>query len=70
MMPILIKEEAPVPPPSYQRAQARLRPALHLNALTLVKTLHLLALCQFAVQISHRRRPPPLPAGSGGAPRT
>lgn len=32
MMPILVNEQAPVPPPSYQRAQARLGPALHLDA--------------------------------------
>ncbi len=66
----LVKEQAPVPPPCYQRAQARLKPALHLDALTLVRALHLLALCHFAVRVAHRRCPPPLPAGPGGAPRT
>jgi transposase len=70
MMPILFKEQAPVPPPCYQRAQARLSVALHLDALTLVRTLHLLTLCCLAVRVAHRRCPPPLPAGPGGAPRT
>jgi hypothetical protein len=70
MMPTVVKEEAPVPSPSYQRAQAKQRPALHINALTLVTTLHLLTLCRLAVQVAHRRCPPPLPAGKGGAPRT
>jgi hypothetical protein len=69
-MPTLVKEQAPVPPPSYQRAQARLSRALHIDALTLITTLHLLALCRLAVRLAHRRCPPPLPAGKGGAPRT
>src|SRR5947199_4748930 len=70
MMPITLNEEAPVPPPFYQRAQAKLGPALHIDALTLVTTLHLLTLCRLAVRLAHRRCPPPLPAGPGGAPRT
>ncbi len=70
MMPTVIKEQAPVPPPSYQRAQARLSRALHIDALTLVTTLHVLALCRLAVRLAHRRCPPPLPSGPGGAPRT
>lgn len=70
MMPIVVKEQAPIPPPSYQRAQARLGPALDLDALTLVTTLHLLTLCHLAVSLAHRRCPPPLPAGPGGAPLT
>src|SRR5436190_3359777 len=70
MMPTIVKEQAPVPPPSYQRAQARLSRALHIDALTLVTTLHMLALCRLAVRLAHRRCPPPLPAGPGGAPRT
>ena len=70
MMPTIVNEQAPVPPPSYQRAQARLSRALHIDALTLVTTLHVLALCRLAVRLAHRRCPPPLPAGPGGAPRT
>src|SRR5437764_14467548 len=70
MMPTVVKEQAPVPPPSYQRAQARLSRALHIDALTLVTTLHVLALCRLAVRLAHRRCPPPLPAGLGGAPRS
>jgi hypothetical protein len=34
MMPTLVKEAAPVPPTAYHRAQARLGPALHFDALT------------------------------------
>ncbi len=70
MMPTVVKDQAPIPPPSYQRAQARLSPALHLDALTLVTTLHLLTLCRLAVGLAHRRCPPPLPAGPGGAALT
>src|SRR5437016_6123390 len=70
MMPTLIEEQAPVAPPAYQRAQARLNRALHIDALTLVTTLHLLALCRLAVRLAHRRCPPPLPAGKGGRPRS
>jgi hypothetical protein len=62
--------QAPVPPPTYHRAQARLGPALHIDALTLVNTLHLLTLCRLAVRLAHHRCPPPLPAGPGGAPQT
>jgi len=69
-MPALVNEEVPVPPPAYHRARARLGPALHIDALTLVNTLHLLTLCRLAVCLAHHRCPPPLPAGSGGAPRT
>ena len=70
MMPITLNEEAPVPPPAYHRAQARLGPALLIDALTLVGSLHLLTLCRLAVRLAHRRCPPPLPAGPGGSPRT
>lgn len=70
MMPQLVEKQAPIPPPAYHRAQAKLGPALHIDALTLVNTLHLLTLCQLAVRLAHRRCPPPLPAGPGGAPRT
>src|SRR5438270_13070439 len=69
MIPTIVAEQASVPPPAYHRAQARLGPALHINALTLVRTLHLLALCRLAVRLAHRRCPPPLPAGKGGSPR-
>src|SRR5947209_3726911 len=62
--------QAAVSPPSYKRAQAKQSPALHINALTLVTTLHLLLLCRMAVRLAHRRCFPPLPKGSGGAPRT
>jgi hypothetical protein len=59
MMPARVNEAAPVPPPAYHRAQARLGPALHIDALTLVTTLHLLTLCHLAVRLAHRRCSPP-----------
>ncbi len=40
MMPQIVNEQAPVSPPAYHRAQARLGRALHIDALTLVRTLH------------------------------
>jgi hypothetical protein len=70
MMPTVINDQAPVPPPAYHRVQARLGSNLHIDALTLVNTLHLLTLCRLAVRLAHRQCPPPLPAGPGGAPRT
>ncbi len=69
MMSSVLREQAPIPPPAYQRAQARRGPALHIDALTLVRTLHLQTLCRLAVRLAHHRCPPPLPAGPGGAPR-
>jgi hypothetical protein len=69
MMPILVSEQAPIPPPAYYRAQARLGRALHIDVLSLVSILHLLTLCRVAVRLAHHRCPPPLPAGPGGAPR-
>jgi hypothetical protein len=50
--------------------QAKQGPALSMNALTLVSTLHLLTLCRLGVRLAHPRCPPALPAGPGGAPRT
>jgi hypothetical protein len=55
-----------IPPPSYHRSLAR---ALHLDALTLVRRLQLLALCEVAVQLAQQQCSPPLPAGPGGTPR-
>ena len=69
MMSLALEDQTPVAPPSYQYAQARLGCALHINALTLVSRLHLLTLCRLAVHLAHRRSPPPLPKGPGGAPR-
>src|SRR5215216_7703664 len=70
MVPALCAPTAAVPPPSYQRALQKQPRALQVTALTLVTTLHLLELCHLAVQLAHRRCPPPLPAGPGGRPRT
>jgi transposase len=66
MTPAIGLAQAPIPPPSYHRASAR---ALHVDALTLVRRLHLLALCCVAVHLAQQRCPPPLPAGPGGAPQ-
>src|SRR5260370_17113048 len=66
MAPARCPDQAPVPPPSYHRTMAT---ALHLDALTLVTRLQLLALCRVAVALAQRQCPPPLPAGPGGAPR-
>ena len=70
MLPNPIESQAAIPPPAYHRAQARFGPALHIDALTLVNTLHLLPLCRLAVRLAHHRCPPPLSAGAGFAPRT
>jgi hypothetical protein len=64
--PAICSDQAPIPPPSYHRTMAR---ALHVDALTLVRRLELLALCRVAVHLAHEQCPPPLPAGPGGAPR-
>ncbi len=66
MAPAVSADQAPVPPPSYHRTVAT---ALHLDALTLIRRLQLLALCELAVHLAQRQCPPPLPAGPGGAPR-
>ncbi len=58
-----------VPPPAYHRAVAPRPRRLHIDALTLVRTLHLLALCRLAVRQAHQICPPPLRRGPGGAPR-
>ena len=64
MAPAGWTDQAPVPP--HHRKVAA---ALHLDALTLVRRLQLLALCELAVHLAQRQCPPPLPAGPGGAPR-
>jgi hypothetical protein len=69
MLLVACEAQAPVPPPAYHRAQTRLGPALHIDALTLVTNLHLLTLCRLAVQFAHWRCPPPLSASQGGRPR-
>lgn len=62
----ICSDQSPIPPPSYHR---RPNSALHVDALTLVRRLHLLALCHVAVRLAHQQCPPALPAGPGGAPR-
>src|SRR5258707_1383731 len=78
MVPASCATTAPVPPPAYHRAPAQWGPALHLDALTLVGRLHLLAVCQLAVRLPpagvrpprHGPRRPlcPAPARRGRAP--
>jgi hypothetical protein len=69
MVPASCVRAFPVSPPAYHRAQAKIGPALHIDALTLITHLHLLALCRLAVHLAQRRCAPPLPAGPGGRPR-
>ena len=61
MVPAPCAGTAPVPPPAYQRALAKHSASLHLDARTVVETLHLLALCQLAVRLARpaARRPCP-----------
>jgi hypothetical protein len=53
MVPVGYADQAPVPPPAYHRGVAA---ALHLDALTLVRRRHLLALCRQAVGLARRGR--------------
>ena len=69
MVPVPCRPTAPVPPPAYQRALAKHSPALHLDALRLVQTLQLLALCRLAVRLGRSSGPAALPRGHGGAPQ-
>lgn len=69
MAPAPCASTMPIPPPAYHRAQAKMGPALRIDAITLVRCLHLLALCHLAVWLARRRCPLPLPAGLGGRPR-
>src|SRR5579862_4192790 len=69
MVPALCSSTAVVPPPAYHRAVAKRPRSLHIDALTLVRSLQLLAMCRLAVRLAQRVCPPPLPAGPGGAPR-
>jgi hypothetical protein len=69
MVPVPCVSTVPVPPPAYHRAQAQVGHALHIDALTLVTRLHLLALCRLAVRLARRRCLPPVPACHGGHPR-
>lgn len=69
MVPAPCVATAPVPPPAYHREVIRQGPDLHISALALVRSLHLLALCRLAVRLAQKRLPPALPKGPGGAPR-
>lgn len=52
MVPAQSSDQAPVLPPVYHRILAQ---GLHLDALTLVRRLHLLALCGLAVRLAQRQ---------------
>src|SRR5258708_21198020 len=67
MLPASLDPEAPAPPPACPRARVGRHPALHLDALTLVRRLHVLALCRLAVEYAHWRCPPPLRRGVAAA---
>ena len=69
MLPSSSNAQAPVPPAAFHRGHTKQRHPLHMDALTLVTRLHLLALCRLAVRYAHWRCPPPLSAGPGGRPR-
>ncbi len=70
MVPAQCVSTAPVAPPAYHRARAKGGPALHLDALTLITRLHLLALCRVVVWLAQRHSSPALlAAGPGGRPR-
>src|SRR5262249_44488916 len=46
-----------IPPPASHRAQAKVGPALQVDALSLVSGLHLLVLCRLVVRLARRRSP-------------
>jgi hypothetical protein len=66
MVPVEYKDQAPLSPLGYHRKLAQ---ALQLDALTLVRRLHMLDLCCLVVWLARRQCPPPLPAGPRGSPR-
>jgi transposase len=47
----------PVPPPAYHRLLAKQGSVIRIDALTLVRALHLLALCRRAVRLAQERTP-------------
>lgn len=67
MVPAPCHRTEPVPPPAYHRVLAKRGPCVRIDALTLVTTLHLLALCRLAVHLAQERRPT-LPATRRGHP--
>lgn len=67
MVPAPCLPTEPVPPPAYHRARAKRGPRIQVDALTLVSTVHLLALCQLAVRLTHEQARA-LPAARRGHP--
>ncbi len=70
MIPARVNEATAVPPPAYHRAQARLGPALHIEALTRVEHLAPAYPVPSCCAPGAHQCPPALPASPGGAPRT
>ena len=66
LTPVGGPDQAPIPPPSYHRTLAS---SQHLDALTLVTRLELLARRWPTAHLAQRQCPPPLPGWPGGAPR-
>lgn len=57
MVPVPCITTEPVPPPAYHRALVKRGSGVRIDALTLVRTLHLLTLCRLAVRLAHERTP-------------
>jgi hypothetical protein len=69
MVPVRRVDIEPVPPPAHHRARRNVEPAPHLDALRLVRRLHLLAFCRVAVRLAYWHCPPPLPNWSSSSRR-
>lgn len=67
MVPVPCITTEPVPPPAYHRALVQRGPRVRIDALTLVTTLHLLALCRLAVRAT-QEKPLMQAAVAGDAP--
>ncbi len=70
MAPVSCRSTVAVPPPSYHRNLLQQPAALHVTALTLVTTLHLLDLCRLAGGwcTGATRRPCPAAPAASRAP--
>jgi len=68
MVPVPCITTEPVPPPAYHHALVKRGPRVQIEALTLVTTLHLLALCRLAVHVVQEERPLVQAGGRRGRP--
>jgi transposase len=57
MVPVPCITTESVPPPAYHRTLVKQGPRVRIDALTLVTTLHLLALCRLAIRAAQERTP-------------